>query len=287
MGQTGRTNRTGIGQIPRWGLPSPSNEYGEAFQKALRNPEEENQFKQLRLNLWVSSLTSWIPDAVFCKGNAPIDEEALLGRECYGGLDLSSTSDITAFVLVFPPQSEEEPYIVLPYFWLPEETLPLRVARDHVPYDRWEQQGYLQTTEGNVVHYGYIERFIDALGQKFHIKEIAYDRWGAVQMVQNLEGLGFTVIPFGQGFRDMSPPSKEFYKLLLEGNIQHGGNPILRWMAGNVVTRSDPAQNIKPDKAKSTEKIDGIVATIMALDRAIRHSEEQTCVYDERELLVL
>ena len=109
----------------------------------------------------------------------------------------------------------------------------------------------------------------------------------AVQMVQNLEGLGFTVIPFGQGFRDMSPPSKEFYKLLLEGNIQHGGNPILRWMAGNVVTRSDPAQNIKPDKAKSTEKIDGIVATIMALDRAIRHSEEQTCVYDERELLVL
>lgn len=272
---------------PSLGITIPIERVREAFQKALRNPEEENQFKQLRLNLWVSSLTSWIPDAVFCKGNAPIDEEALLGRECYGGLDLSSTSDITAFVLVFPPQSEEEPYIVLPYFWLPEETLPLRVARDHVPYDRWEQQGYLQTTEGNVVHYGYIERFIDALGQKFHIKEIAYDRWGAVQMVQNLEGLGFTVIPFGQGFRDMSPPSKEFYKLLLEGNIQHGGNPILRWMAGNVVTRSDPAQNIKPDKAKSTEKIDGIVATIMALDRAIRHSEEQTCVYDERELLVL
>lgn len=272
---------------PSLGITIPIERVREAFQKALRNPEEENQFKQLRLNLWVSSLTSWIPDAVFCKGNAPIDEEALLGRECYGGLDLSSTSDITAFVLVFPPQSEEEPYIVLPYFWLPEETLPLRVARDHVPYDRWEQQGYLQTTEGNVVHYGYIEWFIDALGQKFHIKEIAYDRWGAVQMVQNLEGLGFTVIPFGQGFRDMSPPSKEFYKLLLEGNIQHGGNPILRWMAGNVVTRSDPAQNIKPDKAKSTEKIDGIVATIMALDRAIRHSEEQTCVYDERELLVL
>lgn len=272
---------------PSLGITIPIERVREAFQKALRNPEEENQFKQLRLNLWVSSLTSWIPDAVFCKGNAPIDEETLLGRECYGGLDLSSTSDITAFVLVFPPQSEEEPYIVLPYFWLPEETLPLRVARDHVPYDRWEQQGYLQTTEGNVVHYGYIERFIDALGQKFHIKEIAYDRWGAVQMVQNLEGLGFTVIPFGQGFRDMSPPSKEFYKLLLEGNIQHGGNPILRWMAGNVVTRSDPAQNIKPDKAKSTEKIDGIVATIMALDRAIRHSEEQTCVYDERELLVL
>ena len=195
---------------PSLGITIPIERVREAFQKALRNPEEENQFKQLRLNLWVSSLTSWISDAVFCKGNAPIDEEALLGRECYGGLDLSSTSDITAFVLVFPPQSEEEPYIVLPYFWLPEETLPLRVARDHVPYDRWEQQGYLQTTEGNVVHYGYIERFIDALGQKFHIKEIAYDRWGAVQMVQNLEGLGFTVIPFGQGFRACRPPARSF-----------------------------------------------------------------------------
>lgn len=114
---------------PSLGITIPIERVREAFQKALRNPEEENQFKQLRLNLWVSSLTSWIPDAVFCKGNAPIDEEALLGRECYGGLDLSSTSDITAFVLVFPPQSEEEPYIVLPYFWLPEETLPLRVAR--------------------------------------------------------------------------------------------------------------------------------------------------------------
>ena len=258
-----------------------------ACNSAKETPGEENAFRQLRLNQWVKQAVRWMPMEKWDKCKVAFDEEMLDGRVCYGGLDLSSTTDITAFVLVFPPTDEDKHYYVLPYFWLPEETLPLRVARDHVPYDRWEQQGYLQTTEGNVVHYGYIERFIDALGQKFHIKEIAYDRWGAVQMVQNLEGLGFTVIPFGQGFRDMSPPSKEFYKLLLEGNIQHGGNPILRWMAGNVVTRSDPAQNIKPDKAKSTEKIDGIVATIMALDRAIRHSEEQTCVYDERELLVL
>ena len=138
-----------------------------------------------------------------------------------------------------------------------------------------------------MVHYGFIENFIDALGQRFHIKEIAFDRWGAVQMAQDLEDMGFTMVQFGQGFRDMSPPSKELIRLLLEKRIQHGGNPVLRWMAGNAVVRRDPAGNIKPDKEKSTEKIDGIVALVMALDRCIRHRDDtESSVYDERELLV-
>ena len=216
------------------------------------------------------------------------DESELEGRICYGGLDLSSTTDITAFVLVFPPTDEDEHYYVLPYFWLPEETLPLRVRRDHVPYDIWERQGYLKTTEGNVVHYGFIENFIDELGQKFHIKEIAFDRWGAVQMSQNLEGLGFTMVQFGQGYKDMSPPTKELMKLTLEQTLAHNGHPVLRWMMDNIFIRRDPAGNIKPDKEKSTEKIDGAVAMIMALDRAIRCgcvSDES--VYDTREMLIL
>ena len=124
-----------------------------------------------------------------------VSESDLEGRVCYGGLDLSSTTDITAFVLVFPPLDEEDKYCVLPYFWVPEETVELPVRRDHVPYDVWERQGFLQTTEGNVVHYGYIEKFIERLGERFNIREIAFDRWGAVQMVQNLEGMGFTVVP--------------------------------------------------------------------------------------------
>ena len=132
----------------------------------------------------------------------PVDAEELEGRVCYGGLDLSSTMDITAFVLVFPPIEEDEPFAVLPYFWIPEENIDLRVRRDHVPYDVWEKQGFLMTTEGNVVHYGFIEAFIERLGEKYNIREIAFDRWGAVQMVQNLEGMGFTVVPFGQGFKD-------------------------------------------------------------------------------------
>ena len=142
---------------------------------------------------------------------------------------------------------------------------------------------------GNVVHYAAIEAFIEELGTRYDIREIAYDRWGAVQMSQNLEALGFTVVPFGQGFKDMSPPSKELMKLALEGRIQHGGNKVLAWMVDNIHIRTDPAGNIKPDKQKSTEKSDGVVALIMALDRVIRNGNAAPAhsVYDERGLLVL
>ena len=257
----------------------------DMFREAKENPAEEIVFRQLRLNQWVSSLTRFIPEHIYDLGAQPIDMESLEGRDCYAGLDLSSTGDITAFVLMFPPRDETEKYICVPYFWIPEDTIPIRVRRASVPYDVWEQQGYLMATEGNIIHYGFIERFIEELGTKYHILEIAFDRWGATQMVQDLEGMGFTVVPFGQGYKDMSPPTKEFYKLLMEGRIIHGGQPVLRWMAGNVVVDTDPAGNIKPTKAKSAEKIDGIVATIMALDRCIRH-ENQSSVYDERGLLV-
>nr|DAF01954.1 MAG TPA: Terminase large subunit [Caudoviricetes sp.] len=257
----------------------------EAYQNAIENPAEENVFKQLRLNIWTSASIRWIPEQVYDRGNLPIDRDALRGRMCYAGLDLSSTSDITALVLTFPPRTEDEKYILLPFFWLPEDTLELRCRRDHVLYDVWQKQGFIQTTEGNVIHYGFIEKFIEQLGETYNIREIAYDRWNATQMVQNLEDMGFTMVPFGQGFKDMSPPSKELFKLLMEGNIIHGGNPVLKWMAGNVVMRQDPAGNIKPDKEKSVEKIDGIVASIMALDRCIRNGTGSGSVYDERGVI--
>lgn len=260
----------------------------DAYREAKQNPADEITFKWLRLNMWVSSTTAWIPDAVFMKGAEKIDMKSLEGRDCYAGLDLSSTGDITALVLMFPPRNEDEKYILLPFFWVPEETIPQRVKSASVPYDVWEKQGYLLATEGNVIHYDFIEKFIENLGEKYHIREIAFDRWGATQMVQNLEGMGFTVIPFGQGFSSMSSPTKEFYRILMEGNMVHGGNPVLRWMAGNVVIDTDPAGNIKVTKARSKEKIDGIVAAIMALDRCIRNqSEPQGSVYDKRGLLVI
>ena len=258
----------------------------DAFRKAQETPADENQFRQLRLNQWVKQSVRWMPMDKWDECGGVVDPYALEGRACYAGLDLSSTSDLTALVLVFPPTSEDEPYIALPFFWLPEETLSLRVRRDHVPYDQWAKRGYIQTTEGNVVHYGFIERFICELGERYNIREIAHDRWNATMMVQTLEDDGFTMVPFGQGFKDMSPPTKELMRIVLEHKLCHGGHPVLRWNMDNAFVRTDPAGNLKLDKEKSTEKVDGAVALVMALDRAMKNQGGDS-VYNHRGLLIL
>ena len=258
----------------------------DAFRKAQETPADENQFRQLRLNQWVKQSVRWMPMDKWDECGGVVDPYALEGRACYAGLDLSSTSDLTALVLVFPPASEDEPYIALPFFWLPEETLSLRVRRDHVPYDQWAKRGFIRTTEGNVVHYGFIERFICEMGERYDIREIAHDRWNATMMVQTLEDDGFTMVPFGQGFRDMSPPTKELMRLVLEHRLCHGGHPVLRWNMDNAFVRTDPAGNLKLDKEKSTEKVDGAVALVMALDRAMKNQGGDS-VYNHRGLIVL
>ncbi len=258
----------------------------DAFREARENPANENMFRQLRLNQWVKQSIRWMPMDKWDECGGAVDEYALEGRACYAGLDLSSTSDLTAMVLVFPPRDEDEKYIVVPHFWLPEDTLRLRVRRDHVMYDKWERQGFLHTTEGNVVHYGFIEQYILKLGERFNIREIAYDRWNATMMVQTLEDDGFTMVPFGQGFRDMSPPTKELMRIVLERKMNHGGHPVLRWNMDNAFVRTDPAGNLKIDKEKSTEKVDGAVALVMALDRAIKNQGGES-VYDQRGLLII
>lgn len=259
-----------------------------ACESAKQNPAEENSFRQLRLNQWVKQEIRWMPMQKWDLCNFAVDEEELKGRICYGGLDLSTTTDITAFVLVFPPEYEGDKYQVLSYFWLPEETLNLRVRRDHVPYDLWQRQGFLETTEGAVIHYSFIEKFIEKLGEKFQIAEIAFDLWNASYITQNLEELGFTMVQFGQGYRSMSQPTKELMNLVLERRIAHGGNPVLRWMMDNVFIEQDAAGNIKMSKKKSTEKIDGSVALVMALDRAVRVGNISTqSVYDSRGFIFI
>jgi len=234
----------------------------------------------------VKQSVRWMPMDRWDENGGIVNALSLEGRACYAGLDLSSTSDLTTLVLVFPPGDEEEPYTVLPFFWLPEETLPLRVRRDHVMYDVWEKQGFIKTTEGNVVHYGFIEKFIVELSERYNIREIAYDRWNATMMVQALQDDGFTMVPFGQGFKDMSPPTKELMRLVLERKINHGGHPVLRWNMDNAFVRTDPAGNLKIDKEKSTEKVDGAVALVMALDRAMKNLGGGS-VYDDRGLLII
>ena len=260
--------------------------YENRCNSAKENPAEEIQFRQFHLCQWTNTAVRWMP---MDKWDACLEDftgDDLLGKPCYAGLDLSSTSDLTALVLVFPPTGEEDPYRVLPFFWLPKDTLQLRVRRDHVMYDVWEKQGFIQTTEGNVVHYGFIEEFIRQLGERFEIREIAYDRWNASLMVQALEDDGFTMVPFGQGFRDMSNPTKDLMRLVLEGSLRHNRHPVLRWNMDNVFIRTDPAGNLKIDKQKSTEKVDGAVALVMALDRAMKN-QNGASVYDERGLLII
>ena len=187
-------------------------------------------------------------------------------------------------MLVFPPEDENDKYIILPYFWIPEDNLDLRVRRDHVPYDVWERQGFLQTTEGNVVHYGYIEKFIESLGERFLISVKSPLTAGVLcRWCRTLRAWVSRSFLLDRGSRICPPPTKELMKLVLEQRIAHGGHPVLRWMMDNIFIRTDPAGNIKPDKEKSTEKIDGAVATIMALDRAIRCGNENVeSVYDTK-----
>lgn len=269
---------------PSLGYTVPIERMREAYLQSQDNPAEENVFRTLRLCQWVGSTVQWIPDHIYDLGNQPIDKHALRRRDCYAGLDLSSSGDITALVLMFPPRTDDEKYIMLSYFWVPEDTVPKRVQQTSVPYDNWVAQGYVQATPGNVIDYAYIQNTIGELSYKYHIREIAFDRWGSNMLVERLTEMGLTVVPFGQGYKDMSPASRAFYEELMKGNIIHGGNPVMKWMCGNVVIEQDPAGNIKPTKAKSKDKIDGVVAAIMALDRCIRHENEES-VYDSRGLL--
>ena len=278
-----------------WKLANPSlgvtfsiDKLAEACESAKQNPSEENSFRQLRLSQWVKQAVRWMPMDKWDACDSPVDAERLKGRACYAGLDLSSTQDLTALVLLFPPETDEEAYQILPYCWVPEETIDIRSRKDGVNYDLWKRQGFILSTEGNVVDYDYIEQFILNLRDDYDIREIAYDRWNASQLVQHLTDEGISMVPFGQGFVSMSQPTKELMRLTLEGKFAHGGHPVLRWCMDNIVIQTDPAGNIKISKAKATEKVDAAVALVMALDRAMRNEGVQTeSVYEHRGLLLL
>jgi len=255
--------------------------------KAKAMPSALNAFQRLHLNVWTQAESRWMsPDAWGACG-LPVPEDGLRGRTCYMGLDLSSTTDISALVLVFPPEGADDPFSVVCRFWIPEESMRERSNRDRVPYDVWVRQGYMMATPGNVIDYDFILAEIDDLAQRYDIGELAFDRWGATKLIQDIQEQGQTVVQFGQGFASMSGPMKELEKLVLSKKIAHGNNPVLTWMANNLVATQDPAGNVKPDKARSTEKIDGMVALIMGLDRAIRKEGSGRSVYEERGLIEL
>jgi len=260
----------------------------EAYAKAKDNPAKERSFRQLRLNQWVKTKAAkWVSLDKWDATAGMVVPEKLKGRPCYGGLDLSSKLDITAYVLLFPPFEDDPKWRVLWWFWIPEENMKERVKKDKVPYDKWVRHGYIKTTEGNVIDYAFIEKTIVQTRDMYDIQEIGYDPWNAMQTALRLADQGLTMVEVRQGYKSMSPAMKELEKLIIGQEIVHGGNPVARWMFGNLEVKEDENGNIRPIKGKNTERIDGIVALINALARAIVHEQPQRSVYEERGILTL
>lgn len=230
-------------------------------------------FRRLHLNQWTEQVTRWLPMDRWAEcSETPRDAEAwqalearLAGRRCFGGLDLSTTTDITALVWVFPPEAEGERTVVICRFWVPGANVERRVKRDQVPYDVWGKQGAIQLTEGDVVDYAAIRHRVLADCDAFEVQALGYDRWNSTHLVQELLEDGVPMVQFGQGYASMSAPAKELERQVVGRLLEHGNHPVLRWMAGNVAVITDPAGNVKPAKDKSHERIDGIVAAIMGL----------------------
>ena len=200
--------------------------------------------------------------------SAEFSEDDLLKRECYAGLDLASKTDIAALVLLFPGN----PNKILSYFWCPGDNLKRKSDRDRVPYTMWADQGFIEATEGNVIDFDAIRNKINELGNRFIFKEIGFDPWNATQLANQLMGDGFNMVEIRQGFQSLTEPTKEVMNLALSGELKHNDNPVMNWMAANVTVKQDPAGNLKPDKSKSTGRIDGMVALIMAVGGMIRQT---------------
>lgn len=265
---------------PNLGISISYDEFKRAFQKAMDNPSQQNAFKRLRLNMTTEQDVRWLDMADWDKCGEEFNPDDLEGQECFAGLDLASNKDITALVLYFP-----ETHHLLPYCFIPGDNAVKRERDDRVPYKQWATDGYMIMTEGDACDYDFIRKKVNDLNEKFNIKEIAIDRWNASQLINQLTGDGFDVVPFGQGFASMSAPTKEFERLIIEGSLNHGKHPVLRWCASNIVVRTDEADNIKPNKEKSSERIDPIVAAIMAIGRAIAQGIESESVYDTRGII--
>lgn len=246
----------------------------ELVAEAREMPSKWNIVARLNFCVWTEQATRWLPMEKWDACSAPAEVEALRGRECFGGLDLASKEDIAALVWLFPPVEAGERWKVLARFWIPGDRIAERVKRARVPYDVWSQQGLIEPTDGNITDYEFIRHRILEDCERFRVREIAVDRWNATQLVTQLMEEGLTVSLFGQGYASMSAPAKELERLVAGELLAHGGNPVLRWMASNCAVSMDPAGNIKPDRSKATEKIDGIVALVMALGRAIALHEE-------------
>lgn len=265
---------------PSLGVTVTEEDFEHDFQEAVESTTKENRFRRYRLNQWTEQDVRWLNMDQWDACGEGADADELAGQTCYAGLDLSTVRDVSAFVLYFPDTGD-----VLPFFWAPKDGAAKRQRKDRVPYLTWAKAGHMELTPGNVVDYDVIRKRIGELAALYNIREIAIDRWNSTQLQTQLMGDGHAVVQFGQGFASMTAPTKELEKLVLGGKLRHGANPVLRWMASNVTVETDAAGNLKPSKKKSTEKIDGIVALVMALGRALESDGDGKSVYETRGVL--
>lgn len=285
-----------------WALANPS--LGECltmefletqYQKALQQPSFENTFKRLHLNIITQQDTRWLPmeDWAECHGLV-LDPSILDGRPCWGGLDCSTTRDITAWVMAFPflpgelDGNEKTVVALLCRFFIPRAQAREREQEDGLRYSAWERDGHVHVTEGNVIDWAFVRRQIQEDAKRFGLAEIAYDPWNASQLAQALqEEDGIQMVEFRQGYISMNEPCKNFEALVVDHCIEHFDHPVLSWMAGNVEVKVDPSNNIRPVKPpdRDANKIDGIPAAVMATARATRG--DGSSVYEEKGITVI
>lgn len=266
---------------PNLGVSVSLDYLATACKRAQEVPGYENVFKRLHLNIWTEQETRWLAVATWDSNDLPRCSEAeTRGRKCFVGLDLSTTTDITAAVWVFP--REDGTFDIFPKFYVPLIGAAKRERKDRVPYPRWIKEGFITGTEGNVVDYEVIRQDILRGSKTTELREVAFDPWNATQLALQLAGDGIQTVQFRQGFATMTGPTKALEGLVLSNRLRHNCNPVLRWMISNVSVEQDPAGNIKPSKRKSTERIDGVVGLIMGIGRAILPSEDTRSVYQSR-----
>lgn len=272
---------------PNLGVSIPERYLREQVAEAVGMPSKQNIVRRLNFCQWTESAERFLDMAVWDScGAERVTLEHLAGLRCFGGLDLASTTDLAAFVIAAELGRE---IALVPFFWVPAENVQRRVERDRVPYDVWIRDGLIEVTEGNVIDYDVIRRQIGEVATVVRLAELAFDPFNGVQLATQLLGDGLPMVEFRQGFLSMNPALKAFETRILGRRIRHGGNPVLRWMASNLTVEIDAAGNVKPSKAKSTEKIDGMVAATMAIGRLVANGEEDSgeSVYDSEGILLL
>lgn len=274
---------------PNLGVSVAVDDLERKVRRALEIPAEQNAFRRLHLNQWTEQEVRWLDVAAWDECGGPLDwlalREAMRGLECFLGMDLASSLDVSAVVAWFPGVG-----VVLPWFWIPEAGMRQRVERDRVPYDQWTEQGAVFATPGEVTDQDEIQRFIiETISTTYQVREIAYDAWNATQLAVRLNGAGATCVSLAQTIGMMSESVKRIEELVIGRKLQHGGHPVLRWMASNCETHSDSYGNRKlkkPDRSEA-KRVDGMVALAMAVSRELRREVPGGSVYEERGLVVL